>query len=123
MGKNLSEQAKIASIQEKIKEVQSRARILGVGSFFSFLIAIVGFVLYFSPPPFGGWGPLALGIMGVIFFPLFSIAEWATNGTKKELMRELDSMSVKIPTCPKCGKELPKGKFDFCPFCGNSLTP
>ena len=28
-----------------------------------------------------------------------------------------------VNKCSQCGKELPKGNFMFCPFCGNSLKP
>jgi hypothetical protein len=52
----LSELAKVAYLQEKIKEVQSSAGIFGVGSFLCLMLAVVGFVFYFRPPPYGGLG-------------------------------------------------------------------
>jgi rRNA maturation endonuclease Nob1 len=64
-----------------------------------------------------------VGIIGVIFFVLFSIVERVANGTKKELMSELENMGTKVSTCPNCQKQLPKGNFEFCPFCGTSLKP
>jgi len=33
----------------------------------------------------------------------------------------IQQMTFQIPKCPNCGKEIPQGDFEFCPFCGNSL--
>jgi hypothetical protein len=43
---------------------------------------------------------------------------------KKEKMKmffEIQQITRSIPKCANCGKEIPQGNFDFCPFCGNSL--
>ena len=120
----MSEQAKIASLLEKIEDARSEARNMGIFSLACFVVAMVGFVLFLG---FGGGrafvalGPLALVILGLAGFVLFSIAEWFYNQTKKRLISELNSMAIQIATCPNCGKELPKGNFELCPFCGKSL--
>ncbi len=64
----------------------------------------------------------AAWIIGAIcaIFTLLAYAERLNaNETKDHLMLELNSMGVKVPTCPKCGKQLP---FTFCPFCGSPLS-
>jgi rubrerythrin len=40
---------------------------------------------------------------------------------ENKLARELLGMSAKIPTCPKCGKQMPADNYTFCPFCGTAL--
>jgi hypothetical protein len=117
----LSEQAKIASLQEKIKEERNNARNMGIVKYFMFAAAIFGFFFYLGG--IGGWATLFLGTVCVIGFLVFAIGEWGAIRTKKELMRELDSMGVKVPTCPKCGRELRQEGLSFCPFCGSPLSP
>ena len=120
----MSEQAKIASLLEKIEDARNNARNMGIFSLACFMVGIVGFVLFLS---FGGGrafvalGPLALITLGLVGFVLFSISEWFYNQTMKRLISELNSMAIQIATCPRCGKELPKGNFERCPFCGKSL--
>ena len=40
---------------------------------------------------------------------------------KPKLLAELEKMTVSIPKCSSCNKEIPEGKFEFCPHCGKSL--
>jgi hypothetical protein len=41
---------------------------------------------------------------------------------ENELARGLLGTIVRIPTCPKCSKQIPAGNYTFCPFCGAALT-
>ena len=41
------------------------------------------------------------------------------NQLNKNRIEKLESEEKK---CPKCGKEMPQGNFDFCPFCGKPLS-
>ena len=112
-----SEEAKIAYLQEKIKETKSRER--GGDIIFGFGIVMV--VIYFlfdqlRPPsnilylvigiPFLAWGI----IQGTYFYL-----------KRSDLMEQMRQMAFVNPKCPNCGKELPQGNFEFCPFCGKSL--
>lgn len=40
---------------------------------------------------------------------------------ENKLARELLDTIVRIPPCPKCGKQIPQGNYAFCPFCGTAL--
>ena len=66
---------------------------------------------------------LFLGIIGAIGTVLFFVGEFVYEKEKAGLMNELNHLSIKIPICPKCGKQVPEGNFAFCPFCGASLKP
>jgi hypothetical protein len=115
----LSEQAKIAYLQEKIKEERENARKCEIVSFLMLVAAFAGFTLYFGY--YKSISELALGIIGVVGFFLFSLGEYGSNMLKKRYMTELEKLGSKIPTCPKCGKQIPQGSYAFCPFCGASL--
>jgi hypothetical protein len=39
------------------------------------------------------------------------------------ILWHIEQMAITIPKCPNCGKEIPQGNFEFCPFCGKSLKP
>jgi hypothetical protein len=118
----LSEQAKITSLQEKLKEERSRARWNGGASAFFLILGVIGFVLYFNS--IGEmWLNIFLGFGGVILFCVFTFLEFVANKRKTQLMRELDSMGIRIPICPECGKQLPQGSYEFCPFCDFPLSP
>ena len=110
----------MASLQEKIKEERNNARNMGIVKYFMFAATIFGFFFYFGG--IGGWATLFLGTVCAIGFFVFAIGEWGAIRKKKELMRELDSISVKVPTCPKCRRELRMEGLSFCPFCGSPLT-
>jgi hypothetical protein len=46
------------------------------------------------------------------------------NAINNQLNRNrIEQLTSGIVNCPTCGKEIPKGNFVFCPFCGNSLRP
>lgn len=118
----MSEQANLTFLQEKIKDAKSHERsgitfmVLGI------ILAVIGFSFY----GYGwvvGWSLLVLGIVGVIM-AIFGILENLFYfRVRIRLMRELERMAIKIPTCSKCGKQIPQGNYTFCPFCGSPLTP
>ena len=117
-----SGQAKIAALQEELRKARSYARILGILSFFSVMLMIVGFVITFFYPEFGERisAPI-LGILGAVFFPLGAVGEWRANKTKTNLVRKLEEMSIKVSACPNCNKEVLQDTFESCPFCGKPL--
>jgi hypothetical protein len=118
---NLSEAAKIALLQEGMREAKRNERgglaicivgvIVGVAGFFTgsyvqsatdlgihlgivgIAIAAVGFVLYFY------YARIYLRFAG----QLVSLASRSAH------------------PCPQCGKALPEGEYSFCPFCGSPL--
>ena len=117
-----SGQAKIASLQEELRKAKSHARTLGILSFFSVMLIIVGFVINFFLPEFGARiGAPIVGILGAIFFPLGAIGEWRANKTKMNLIKELKALSVKVSACPNCKKQVLQGALESCPFCGKPL--
>ena len=99
----MSEQAKIASLLEKIEEARSNARNMGIFSLACFVVGMVGFVLFLGSGggrAFVALGPLALVILGLAGFVLFSIAEWFYNQTKKRLISELNSLASRLQHAP-----------------------
>ena len=117
-----SGQAKIAALQQELRKARRYARTLGILSFLFALLMIVGFMITFFYPEFGGrTGAPILGIFGAIFFPLGAIGEWRANKTKMNLKRKLEEMSIKVSACPNCNKEVLQGAFEVCPFCGKPL--
>ena len=114
----LSEQAKIASLQEQIRDARNAARTASIAAIVSAVFAGVFSALSFD---MGNWEVLPLVIIFAVAAFICLISEWSNNKTKNRLLMELDAMSVKIPTCPKCGKQIPQGNYPFCPSCGSAL--
>jgi rRNA maturation endonuclease Nob1 len=38
-----------------------------------------------------------------------------------KILELIQQLAMSIPKCTSCGKQIPQGNFDFCPFCGNPL--
>ncbi len=121
----MSEQAKIAALQEKIKEA-TRLRTIGFIIFaLAVICAMVGVVLYFisntvSAPTTYSTAAVALSVVPAVL-GIFLVFDG--NGKVQRLMKELESLGHETPVCPKCGKQIPEGNYTFCPFCGSPLTP
>ena len=123
----LSEEAKLAYLQEKIKEAKSNVKawssiIVLAGSFIA--LGIVGGVVLSL---FSFWVGficlIAMILLGVIFFVYGIYGAVRSSKQYDNLMKELEKIAVPTYSCPNCKKELPKGNFAFCPFCSASLKP
>jgi hypothetical protein len=87
----LSGQAKIASLKEKISEARNEARNAAIASFLGFVIAIVGFSMYFFfLIGVGGWGNILMGVLGTATFLFATVAEYRAIASKNKLLRELE---------------------------------
>jgi uncharacterized membrane protein YedE/YeeE len=120
----LSEDAKLAYLQEKIEDAKRNERLGPSGIVMGGVFVGVGIVFNIiwnnTVTMLGGISLIALGIFFFVF-GIYVSGHYA--GQYKNLMKELESMATSFPKCTKCGKELPKGNFVFCPFCGASLKP
>jgi len=118
---SLSDEAKLVYIQERMKETKRREQIASVCLMLGMILAIAGFV--FSDPRFLGMNGIWIGVLGIILAIIEGISYAGNSYQYSKLMQELKTMAKATPTCPKCGKEIPRGKFAFCPFCGSPLVP
>jgi hypothetical protein len=123
----LSENAKLAYLQEKINEAKKKSRDAG-------FIVITGSAIITLGVIIGGSLIILIGtetqgyvflticlITGALFAVYGFYAANKYNNEYKNLMKEFGEMTIQKPKCPNCGKELPEGNFEFCPFCGKSL--
>lgn len=85
---SLSEQAKIASLQEEDEEARNTARNMGIGTVFGVLIAvfglfiaIVGFIFYFQESADKTLS-LTMIVFGVILFVMYYIGDWIANSIR-----------------------------------------
>ena len=92
----MSEQARIASLQERIMKARNRARNMARGEYIFLIVTFIGFLAYFALTPSGGIGALALGTCGIGGMILFTIAEASANKTKNQLIKELEILSMKM---------------------------
>lgn len=69
-----------------------------------------------------GLNSVPLEIFGMIAIILTFVGIGVNRGNTQKLIGEQKRMSVKSPTCPKCGRELRQEGLSFCPYCGSSLT-
>lgn len=113
----MSEEAKIAYIQERLREVRSNERYGTILGLIGALMTGIGFAL----SSVLGQSMWIVGVLGILLIICGAIYGAYYAIQRMKLMKQLKTMSITIPKCPKCGKELPKGDFTFCPFCGVSL--
>jgi hypothetical protein len=117
---SLSEEAKLVQIRKRMREIKHNERIAYVSLFIGVIIAAVGFV--FPSPRFLGAAGIWMGVLGVIFAIIEGIGYAANSYLYSKLMHESKAIAKITSACPKCGKKIPKGKFESCPFCGSSLA-
>jgi len=115
----LSEEAKIAYLQEKIKESRGNQK----GGWTLFILGIVDSVIGFGFEPILGQYGTFMGIAGIPLAGLGLGYGVYSNYQYQKLLQQLKEMAIVNPKCPNCGKEIPQGNFEFCPFCGKTLKP
>jgi flagellar motor component MotA len=115
----MSEQAKIAYLQEKIKEARYSQALATIVGALGGIAAVFGLFSYFQS--IGGWNMLSMGIGGVIILVIGIIGIWIYEERLKKLQSELKNIGVRTTKCPSCGKQIPQSDFAFCPFCGTAL--
>ena len=132
----LTEQAKIAYLQEKIKEVSKKKRSGWISTAVGFILAIMGYALYIwkvdyyrltalgqevflrSEYPYQLGGILAI-IAGIALTAIGFVENIYCATQEAKFMEQLRLMATTIK-CPKCGKQILK-KTPYCPFCGKPL--
>lgn len=121
----MSEQAKIATHQELIKEARSAERVYDVIFYIGVFMAAIGFFGYYYPDTLLSGDLIAffIGAVGIPVVVLGIVGSRSYGGRKKGLILELRNLDSRILTCPKCGNQIPRGSDGFCPFCGYLLTP
>lgn len=107
MGLNLSEQAKIAYLQEKVKLAKRSQLISDVGAFFGVIVAVFGF-----------WdGILILEILGITLFIIGFAGGTFYLKQYRNLMEDFRQMATASIVCPECGQKVPQENYAYCPFC------
>ena len=117
----MSEEARLAYLQEKIKDAKRNERIGPLGIAMGGVFVGVGIVLNIWNNIVTVIGGLLVIVLGIFLFVFGIYVSGHYAGQYKNLMKELEKMANTPPICPNCKKELPKGNLVFCPFCGNSL--
>jgi len=117
----LSKAAELAFVEDRMKETKRRERIAIAFLFLGLIVAVVGFTFQWL----GLFGTLGIwiGVLGIVLAVIEIIGYAANSIIYSKLMRESEAMAEAPPTCPRCGKEIPKGNHKFCPYCGSKLTP
>lgn len=113
----MSEAAKIALLQEVMKEAKRNER-------GGFIVCIVGVVLAVAGFSTTSLAPNSfnLGIVGIVIATIGFVVYLYYARVYLRFVGQLASMTSKraVP-CPRCAKPLPEGEFAFCPFCGSPL--
>jgi len=113
----LSEEVKMVYFKEKLNDARRRERSGWIMFVVGVFVAAIGFAFI---PFIGQTSGILIGIGGVLLAIVGIIESFYFRLQHFKLMEQLEKMAIKT-TCPKCGKEIPKGNFMFCPFCGASL--
>lgn len=113
----MSESAKIALLQEVMREAKRNERS-------GLALCIIGVVLAVAGFSTAQWvgNAFNLGVIGIAVAAIGFIIYLYYARVYLRFVGQLASMISKSASpCPKCGKPLPEGDFDFCPFCGTRL--
>jgi hypothetical protein len=114
---NLSELARIALLQEVMREAKRNER----GGLIACIIGVVVSVAGFSTTSFAE-NSISLGIVGMVIAAIGFAVYLYYGRVYLRFVWQLASMASRsaVP-CPRCAKPLPEGEFAFCPFCGFSV--
>ena len=111
----MSEQARLLLLQMQLDQVRKSRRnwaisLIVVAIFFGFVWNGYGFDFF-------------TGLVLTMFFGTLGEYVVLDHYGKQEtaILWQIEQMAAVIQKCPSCGKDVPQGNFDFCPFCGNSL--
>ena len=116
----MSEQAKLAYLQEKIKDAKGHER----GGMIVFVIGVFVTAIGFGLNPLiGSNAGIPMEVGGLILAVIGSFRWFYYGYQNNKLMEQLRTLANVMPTCPNCGKAIPQGNYAFCPFCGTSLKP
>ena len=113
---DLSEEAKLAYVQEKLGKVNRRIKYAWLFSFVGAILVIFSYVF----EPFLS-NARALEIIGVLIVCI-GVIVYVVYGTpqKNKLMKQLET-KASLNSCKKCGKPLPKTKSLTCSACGEKI--
>jgi hypothetical protein len=115
----LSEAAKIALLQEVMKEAKRNER----GGFLTCIIGVIVSVAGFSTMSLAN-NSFNLGVLGIIIAAMgFAVYLYYAQVYLKFVGQLASMVSKNAVPCPHCEKPLPEGEFAFCPFCGSPLNP
>ena len=118
----MPDETKIVTLEDQIRKNDTVERVFGAGFLFGLGIAMLGFFLFYDPPPslsplvFLYWGFAGLALM-LMFLLLYGVSIREKNGK----IKHLEELGYKIPKCSKCEHEVPRADSDVCPFCGETL--
>jgi uncharacterized paraquat-inducible protein A len=116
---NLSEAARIALLQEMIRDAKRSER----GGLVVCLVGVVVSVAGFSTRSLAG-NSINLGVVGLVIATVGFVVYLHYSRLYSRFVGQLAKIAFKSATpCPECGKALPEGEFSFCPFCGSSIRP
>lgn len=117
----MSEQAQVVSLQEKMKKakrMESSGKTYSILGFILFAFGIVLSTFYSKMPPWTTW----IILPGAIFIMAFGLIEICVGATQySKLSKQIKTLPIVTSTCSRCGKQIPQGDFEFCPYCGNLL--
>ena len=113
----MSEAAKIALLQEVMREAKRNER----GGLVVCIVGVIAAVAGFSTIS-RAENSFNLGILGIVIAAIGFVVYLYYAHVYLRFVGQLASMISKsaIP-CPHCAKPLPEGEFAFCPFCGCPL--
>ena len=114
----MSEAAKIALLQEMMRDAKRNER----GGLVACIMGVVVSVAGFSTLPLAG-NSVNLGVLGVAIASVGFAVYLYYARLYSRFVGQLAKLAFKSAApCPKCGRALPEGEFGFCPFCGASLN-
>jgi len=113
----MSEAAKIALLQEVLREAKRNERSGLVACIVGVIVSVAGF----STSSLAN-NSMNLGIIGIVVAAIGFVIYLYYARVYLRFVGQLTSMvSKSAMPCPQCGKPLPEGEFAFCPFCGSPL--
>jgi hypothetical protein len=114
----LPEETKVTLLEERIRTTETNRKVLSFPTTLSAVLFGWFLVDFFQTSSSTSLSVAAVCLLGGIISGALEIYYGKQKESLMKQLKEITESARRLEKCPKCSKELPRGDFAYCPFCG-----